>query len=84
MTLLWNKYKTDNSVSIDTEDDILKHREIFKNLHTKEIYDDTVTLCEFHHMTKLHGLYGKVPPLHTAEKQKRWCDRLRKKTYGND
>ena len=79
MTLLWAKYKKDNGIVINSEEDILEHRVTFRDAHIQEIYHDTVTLCEYHHMSRLHKLYGKVPPLHTAGKQKRWCDKQRAK-----
>jgi len=77
MTLLWAKWKKKYSIVINTVEDILAAREDFKGYHSKEIYADTVTLCKFHHMDKLHKIYGKVPTLGTAEKQKRWCDKQR-------
>lgn len=79
MTLLWGKWKKANNISIGSVDDILVERENFKGVHYKEIYSDTVTLCKFHHMDRLHKLYGKVPTLHTAEKQKRWCQKQKDK-----
>ena len=75
MTLLWNKWKKENNIAIKTVDDILDHRETFKEDHHDEIYNQTVTLCKSCHMDKLHKIYGKVPSLATAEKQKRWCDK---------
>ena len=79
LTLLWAEYKKENNITISSVEDILKYREEFKELHEVELYDETVTLCKFHHMTKLHGIYGKVPELHTAKKQKRWCNIQREK-----
>ncbi len=79
MTPLWNKWKKDNGIIIKNVDDILEYREQFKEAHTFEIYQETVTLCKFHHMERLHKIYGKVPTLATAEKQKRWCERQRLK-----
>ena len=79
MTLLWNKWKRDNKVIIKTVDDILLHREDFRTDHHNEIYNETVTLCKNCHMGKLHKIYGKVPTLATAPKQKRWCDKQRDK-----
>jgi hypothetical protein len=58
-------------------EDIEIYREHFKIFHRKEIYDDTVTLCKFHHMERLHKIYGKTPTLATAEKQRRWCEKQR-------
>jgi len=84
MTLLWNKWKKENSIVIKTIEDIIEYREQFKLTHEDEIYTETVTLCEFHHMERLHKIYGKVPPLITAMKQKRWCDIQRSKHKGDN
>jgi hypothetical protein len=77
MTLLWEKWKRTHGIAINSVDDILVERENFKGDHFHEIYSQTVTLCKFHHMDRLHKIYGKVPALGTAEKQKRWCERQR-------
>ena len=77
MTPLWEKWKKDNNIVIENVEDILDYREHFKAYHSKEIYEETVTLCKFHHMERLHKIYGKVPLLSTAMKQKRWCERQR-------
>jgi hypothetical protein len=79
MTPLWEKWKKQNSIVINSIPDILEHRETFKMDHYNEIYNETVTLCKFHHMEKLHKIYGKVPALTTAMKQKRWCKKQRDK-----
>lgn len=79
MTPLWEKWKKTNSIIIKDVEDILIHRETFKMDHYNELYNETVTLCKFHHMEKLHKVYGKVPALTTAMKQKRWCERQRDK-----
>jgi hypothetical protein len=79
MTLLWEKWKKLNSIVINNVEDILEHREQFKIDHHHEIYNETITLCKFHHMEKLHKVYGKVPALSTAMKQKRWCDKQKEK-----
>ena len=75
MTLLWNKWKKENKIAINSVDDILKYREVFKEEFHDEIYNKTITLCKFHHMDRLHKVYGKVPTLGTAAKQERWCDK---------
>lgn len=79
MTPLWERWKKNNNIVINDVEDIEIYREHFKIFHRKEIYDDTVTLCKYHHMEKLHKIYGKVPPLATAEKQRRWCDKQKVK-----
>lgn len=79
LTALWNIFKRKAKIVIKSVDDILVYREQFKSAHYKEIYEDTVTLCKFHHMDKLHKIYGKSPTLATAEKQKRWVEIQREK-----
>lgn len=79
MTQLWDKWKKKNDLDIKTVGDILHFRESFKAEFSKEIYEDTVTLCKGCHMGKLHKIYGKSPTLATAEKQRRWCQRMREK-----
>lgn len=79
LTALWNKFKKRCKIKINSVQDILDYREQFKSAHHKEIYDDTVTLCKFHHMDRLHKIYGKSPSLATAEKQRRWVEIQRDK-----
>ena len=78
MTPLFNKWLKKNGYSIDTVDDILCIRDDFIADENEKIYDLTVTLCHEHHM-KLHSVYGKDPPLSTAEKQMRWVEIQRNK-----
>lgn len=82
MTLLWNKWKSENKIVIKNVEDIIKYREEFKKKFHNEIYNETVTLCKFHHRERLHKIYGKVPNLATAIKQKNWCELQRLKILG--
>ncbi len=79
LTGLWNKFKSKTKLKIQDKEDMQIWRDAFKSAHYTEIYEETVTLCKFHHMDRLHKIYGKSPLLSTAEKQKRWCDRMREK-----
>lgn len=79
LTPLWDRWKKANDLVINDVNDILHYRESFKAEFSKEIYDDTVTLCKSCHMGKLHKIYGKAPTLATAEKQRRWCQRMKDK-----
>jgi len=79
MTPLWEKWKKSKGIVINSVDDILLYREKFREDHHDEIYNQTVTLCKYHHMEKLHKIYGKVPALTTALKQKRWCEKQKLK-----
>lgn len=81
MTALWNKFKLKAKITIKSVQDILDYREQFKATHHKEIYEETVTLCKYHHMERLHKIYGKSPSLATAEKQKKWVEIQREKEY---
>lgn len=74
LTALWNKFKKRCRINIKSVQDILDYREQFRSSHYREIYEETVTLCKFHHMDRLHKIYGKSPSLATAEKQKRWVE----------
>lgn len=79
LTALWNKFKKKCKIVITSVEDIIDYREQFKSAHHKEIYEDTVTLCKYHHMERLHKIYGKSPTLATAEKQRRWVEIQRNK-----
>jgi len=80
VTQLWEKWKRENKIgTISSVDEIFKLRGDFKEYAHKEIYEDVVTLCKFHHMDHLHRLFGKSPSLSTAEKQRRWVERQREK-----
>ncbi len=81
LTLLWENWKRKNKITIDTVDDIMEIRDTFVSDHYKEMYEEVVTLCKFHHMERLHKIYGKVPLLITANKQKNWCEKRREKEY---
>jgi hypothetical protein len=81
MTALWNKFKLKAKITIKSVQDILDYREQFKAAHHREIYEETVTLCKYHHMERLHKIYGKSPSLATAEKQKKWVEIQREKEY---
>lgn len=78
LTPLFNKWLKANKITISSDEDVLEVRDRFILEHEKELYDDTVTICHTHHM-KLHSVYGKDPPLTTAEKQKRWVGIQREK-----
>lgn len=74
------KWIEDNNVS---PDDVVDWRDQFIAEHEKELYEDTVTLCNSHHR-KLHDIYGKEPLLSTAPKQMRWVQRQRDKNVPVD
>lgn len=79
-TLLENWAKA-NNYDISTDEGILAVRDEFIAQHHKEIYEDVFTLCNKHHVM-LHGVYGKKPALHTADKQVRWIEIQKNKVAG--
>jgi len=64
------------------EEDVLEWRDEFIMDHYKELTEEVITLCKYHHNERLHCIYGRDPGLATANKQKRWCDIQRDKYYG--
>jgi|19_taG_2_1085344.scaffolds.fasta_scaffold00258_3 hypothetical protein len=82
VTELLNKWIKEKNLVVLTAEDMMGIRDEFIDIHHKEIYDDTVTLCHTHHL-KLHSIYGKKPSLITGPKQKRWVNKRREKEYGN-
>ena len=59
----------------------MKIRDKFIEEHSKELFEDTITLCHTHHL-RLHAIYGKKPKFITAKKQPRWAEKQREKHYG--
>lgn len=81
ITLLLTDWAAANKHDISTDEGILAVRDEFIEYYRKEIYDDVYTLCNKHHV-KLHGVYGKAPPLHTASKQGNWIENQKAKLEG--
>jgi len=81
VTLMWEKWKRENGITINSVDDIMEIRDTFVIEHHRQMYDEVVTLCKMHHMDRLHKVYGKTPALFTAKKQSNWCDIRREKEY---
>ena len=79
-TLLENWAKA-NDYDISTDEGILAVRDEFIEQHHKELYDDVFTLCNKDHV-RLHSIYGKKPPLGTADKQARWIELQKQKING--
>lgn len=78
VSLIVNNYVKLNGIAVDTKEDILAMRETFLKENWREMVEEAVTLCANHHKL-LHKLYGKEPPLNTAEKQKIWVERQKEK-----
>lgn len=78
LSILVNKWQKDNGLEISTAEEAFEHRDSFIAEFGKELFDETVTLCEAHH-ERLHKIYGKNPALITAPKQARWVEKQRAK-----
>ena len=78
LTELLDIWLRKNKLIITEEADILNLREKFIEEHSKELYDEAVTLCHEHHL-QLHSIYGKRPKVVTAKKQARWVGIQREK-----
>lgn len=81
LTNLFEKWCREKGYSYDTDEEVLAIREEFIDTHHKEIYEDVYTLCNKHHVA-LHRVYGKSPPLHTANKQVQWVEKQKAKAEG--
>lgn len=81
ITLLLNAWCAAKGYDISTDEGILAVRDEFIAEHHKEIYKDVYTLCNRHHVA-LHGVYGKAPALHTANKQSHWIESQKAKQNG--
>lgn len=78
VSLLLKKYATENGIPISTDKEVLAMRDDFYKLFWHELVDDTVTLCNKHHV-RLHQIYSQEPALSTVEKQRRWVEKQRDK-----
>jgi len=76
ITILLEEWADRKGYDISTDDGILAVRDEFIEEHHQELYNDVYTLCNPHHV-KLHGIYGKKPPQHTAKKQVVWIEKQR-------
>lgn len=78
ITTLLENWAAANNYDISTDEGILAVRDEFIEQHKKEIYEDVFTLCNKDHV-RLHSIYGKKPPLSTADKQSRWIELQKQK-----
>lgn len=78
MQNMWDAWIKKNNYIADTDEQVLELRDSFIAEHHTQIYIDVFTLCLPHHR-KLHGVYGKSPPLHTAAKQSSWVEKQKEK-----
>lgn len=83
LSLLLDKWAKENGHDISTDDGVIAIRDEFIAEHRSEIYEEVFTLCNKHHV-KLHGIFGKAPPLSTAGKQNRWIEKQKAKFTGQE
>lgn len=81
LTLLLEKWARENGHDLSTDDNVLAIRDMFIEAHHSEIYEEVFTLCNKHHQA-LHRVFGKAPPLSTAQKQNRWIEIQKAKHLG--
>ena len=81
ITLLLEKWAKERNISLDSDEEVLAIRQQFIDDHRAEIYEQVFTLCNKHHVN-LHRVFGKAPPLQTADKQCRWIEKQKAKVLG--
>ncbi len=81
LTELLERWIIKHNLKINSVEAIMKIRDKFIEEHSKELFEDTITLCHTHHL-RLHSIYGKKPKFITAKKQPRWAEKQREKHYG--
>jgi hypothetical protein len=74
----WLKEKQKIRPEHYTDEYIVIWRDEFIDEKWAELYKHAVTICHKHHL-QLHSIYGRNPPLTTAEKQMRWVEIQREK-----
>lgn len=79
LSVIWHKWKKKNNITINGVDEMMEVGTKFIAEHQFELFEDTVTLCKYHHADRLHGIYGKSPTSFTTPKQRRWVDNLHQK-----
>lgn len=77
VTDLWKRWKTQKGHIVTTKEDILRLRAIFYAEHRKELLSNTVVLTRYWHRERLHKIFGKCPPIESAQKQKDWVEKMR-------
>lgn len=71
VSLLLKNYAAENGIPISTDDEVLAMRDDFYQVFWHELVEDTVTLCNTHHV-RLHKIYTQEPTLASAPKQRNW------------
>lgn len=74
----WLKEKQKIRPEHYTDEYIVIWRDEFIDEKWPELYKHAITICHKHHL-QLHSIYGRNPPLTTAQKQMRWVEIQREK-----
>lgn len=82
-SLLFDEFCEKRGITVTTQEEVFSVREEFYKEYWDKLVVDVFTLCNTHHKA-LHKIYGAIPPLSTANKQRMWVQRLRDKTEGKD
>ena len=82
-SLLFDQFCGKRGIIVSTQEEVFAIREVFYQEYWNELVVDVLTLCNTHHKA-LHKIYGNIPPLSTANKQKEWVQRIRDKNEGKD
>lgn len=82
-SLLFDKFCEERGITVTTQEEVFAIRDVFYQEYWEELVVDVLTLCNTHHKA-LHKVYGNIPPLSTASKQKQWVQRLKDKNEGKD
>jgi hypothetical protein len=81
LTLLLERWAARKGYALSTDEEVLAVRDEFIQEHKLELYEAVYTLCATHHR-KLHSIYGKAPPLNSADKQAKWVEIQKSKHDG--
>lgn len=81
LSVLFDNWARKKGYDISTDSGVIDVRDEFIDSHHSEIYVEVFTLCNKHHVA-LHRIFGKAPPLSTAEKQSRWIEKQKAKALG--
>ena len=82
-SLMFDKFCEERGITVTTQEEVFAIRDVFYQEYWEELVVDVLTLCNTHHKA-LHKVYGNIPPLSTANKQKEWVQRIRDKNEGKE
>lgn len=83
LSILLKNYSRKNRIPISTDEEVIAMRDKFYETYWFETVEDGVTLTSEMH-SKLHRVYGREPSLASADKQRKWVQRIKDKLMGTD